>query len=200
MDQTNTPTSLETSTSTPTPDATIPLSQIMSILKEPVNYTGTIPKRNIEKKVHFEPHPFEKDVRREEERKKLLQSKEKEKQELLQKFPNVRIEPTLFIQQQKPPVPKTKRTFRDEDFIFPTTTTTTKTPTDPLLPTHPTYPKIPFTHRIKRLNAHPLRSASLCVHGKIARRLRRAKHTKSLVKSLKSFSTESFHHPIPPRN
>ncbi|KAL7304013.1 hypothetical protein TKK_0003484 [Trichogramma kaykai] len=78
----------------------------------------------------------------------LQKKREEEQRELLQKFPNIKATPTLFIQPQVTPrTPKPKETYSDEDFIFPTPTTTAKTLTpDPILSTHPTSTKIPHTH------------------------------------------------------
>ncbi|XP_023316716.1 ribosome production factor 1-like [Trichogramma pretiosum] len=116
-------------------------------MAEPSQFTGTIPKQNIKKKVQFEPHPFENSPRKK-ERMILQKKRDEERRALLQKFPNIEAERTLFIQPQViPRAPKPKQTYSDEDFIFPTPNDDSKDPnTDPIFPTYPTYTKITLTH------------------------------------------------------
>ncbi|KAL7290671.1 hypothetical protein TKK_0015429 [Trichogramma kaykai] len=152
--QNTTPTDIHTSP--PTPESTIPFKQIFSILKEPSQYSGTIPKQNIKKKVQFEPHSFENSPRKKE--RMILQNKrDEERRELLQKFPNIEAKRTLFIQ----PTPthraqRPKQTYSDEDFIFPTTTTTkNQTPIPFFQPTPPTQKSPSPTESICPTNDHP---------------------------------------------
>ncbi|KAL7288325.1 hypothetical protein TKK_0017659 [Trichogramma kaykai] len=152
--QNTTPTDIHTSP--PTPESTIPFKQIFPILKEPSQYSGTIPKQNIKKKVRFEPHPFENSPRKKE--RMILQNKrDEERRELLQKFPNIEAKRTLFIQ----PTPthraqRPKQTYSDEDFTFPTTTTTkNQTPIPFFQPTPPTQKSPSPTESICPTNDHP---------------------------------------------